>query len=173
MSAFVQPDGSINPIFRSYLGVNNEGQLLTRAVTQSIYCGYPNLGGCKLQEAVVYRRHPLLPLGVSFRPLLPEYRRPPEVHFSLTEESNLGDHRNTTRLLILVAAKWSVSPIAPASHRAVILHSVVPRMRPRAGLGTHGIGSVWGAHLHTTTPTAGHLNTPAYVNTFPPLGTHI
>ena len=31
MSAFVQPDGSINPIFRSYLVENNEGQLLTGA----------------------------------------------------------------------------------------------------------------------------------------------
>ena len=29
MSAFIQPDGSINPIFRSYLVENNEGQLLT------------------------------------------------------------------------------------------------------------------------------------------------
>ena len=31
MSAFTQPEGSINPIFRSYLLENNEGQLLTRA----------------------------------------------------------------------------------------------------------------------------------------------
>ena len=31
MSAFIQPDGGINPIFRSYLVENNEGQLLTRA----------------------------------------------------------------------------------------------------------------------------------------------
>ena len=30
-SAFIQPDGSINHIFRSYLVENNEGQLLTRA----------------------------------------------------------------------------------------------------------------------------------------------
>ena len=35
MSAFFQPDGSINPIFRSYLIENNEGQLLTRAETLS------------------------------------------------------------------------------------------------------------------------------------------
>ena len=35
MSAFNQPDGSINPIFRSYLVENNEGQLLTRAETLS------------------------------------------------------------------------------------------------------------------------------------------
>ena len=35
MSAFIQPDGSINPIFRSYLVENNEGQLLTRAETLS------------------------------------------------------------------------------------------------------------------------------------------
>ena len=31
MSAFIQRDGGINPIFRSYLVENNEGQLLTRA----------------------------------------------------------------------------------------------------------------------------------------------
>ena len=35
MSAFIQPDGSINPILRSYLVENNEGQLLTRAGTMS------------------------------------------------------------------------------------------------------------------------------------------
>ena len=35
MSAFIQPDGSINPIFRSYVVANNEGQLLTRAETLS------------------------------------------------------------------------------------------------------------------------------------------
>ena len=35
MSAFIQPDGSIHPIFRSYLVENNEGQLLTRAETLS------------------------------------------------------------------------------------------------------------------------------------------
>ena len=35
MSAFIQTDGSINPIFRSYLVENNEGQLQTRAETLS------------------------------------------------------------------------------------------------------------------------------------------
>ena len=35
MSAFVQPDGLINPMFCSYLVENNEGQLLTRADTLS------------------------------------------------------------------------------------------------------------------------------------------
>ena len=35
MSAFIQPDGSIDPIFRTYLVENNEGQLLTRAETMS------------------------------------------------------------------------------------------------------------------------------------------
>ena len=29
MSAFIQPDGDINPIFRSCVVENNEGQLLT------------------------------------------------------------------------------------------------------------------------------------------------
>ena len=35
ISDFIQQDGSINPIFRSYLVENNEGQLLTRAETMS------------------------------------------------------------------------------------------------------------------------------------------
>ena len=35
MSAFIQPDGSINPIFRSYFVGNNEVQLLTLAETLS------------------------------------------------------------------------------------------------------------------------------------------
>ena len=35
MSTFIQPHGSINPILRSYLVENNEGQLLTRAETLS------------------------------------------------------------------------------------------------------------------------------------------
>ena len=35
ITAFIQPDRSINPIFRSYLVENNEGQLLTRAETLS------------------------------------------------------------------------------------------------------------------------------------------
>ena len=35
MSAFLQPEGSINPIFCSYVVENNEGQQLTRAETLS------------------------------------------------------------------------------------------------------------------------------------------
>ena len=35
MSAFIQPDGGINPFFRSYLSEKNERQLLTRAQTLS------------------------------------------------------------------------------------------------------------------------------------------
>ena len=35
MLAFIQPDGSIHPIFRTYLVENNEGQLLTPAETMS------------------------------------------------------------------------------------------------------------------------------------------
>ena len=35
MSAFIEPDWSIHPIFRSYLVENNEGQLLARAETLS------------------------------------------------------------------------------------------------------------------------------------------
>ena len=35
MSASIQPDGSIDPIFCSYLVENNDWQLLTRAETLS------------------------------------------------------------------------------------------------------------------------------------------
>ena len=35
MSAFIQPDGGINPVFCSYLVQNNEGQLLTHGYTLS------------------------------------------------------------------------------------------------------------------------------------------
>ena len=35
MSTFIQPDGSINPIFCFYVVENNEAQLLTRAETLS------------------------------------------------------------------------------------------------------------------------------------------
>ena len=35
MSAFIQPDGSMHPIFRIYLVENDKGQLLTRAETMS------------------------------------------------------------------------------------------------------------------------------------------
>ena len=121
---------------------------------------------------MVYPRHPLLQLGVFFGLFLQEYRLPPEVHFPLTEESNTGDHRNTTRPLILFAAQSQVSPIAPISHGAIILHSVVPRTRPCSGLGTRGVGSVCPPPLDMTTSNADHLITPAHVNRFPPFETH-
>ena len=35
MSAFIKPDGTINPIFRSYVVENDEVQLLSRAETRS------------------------------------------------------------------------------------------------------------------------------------------
>ena len=35
MSAFIQPDGSINPMFRTYLVENKDCQLLTRAEPMS------------------------------------------------------------------------------------------------------------------------------------------
>ena len=43
-----------------------------------------------------------------------------EAHLPLTKQSNTGDNRNTTRLLILFLAQWSASPIAPASHHTLI-----------------------------------------------------
>ena len=69
---------------------------------------------------MVYPTHPLLPLGVSFGPLLQEYRVPPEVHFPLTEGSNSEDHQNTITPLIFFAAQWSVSPTAQATHQTLI-----------------------------------------------------
>ena len=62
------------------------------------------------------------------------------------------------------AARWTLSPTAAASHSAIILHDVVPRMPQQAGLGTHGVGSVRDLHLHMTSRTAGNPSTPAYVN---------
>ena len=38
MSAFIQPDGTISPIFRSHLVKKNESQLLTRAETLHAMC---------------------------------------------------------------------------------------------------------------------------------------
>ena len=132
MSTYIQLEGGIHPIFCSYL----EGQLLIRAETLShrqkrsdspfaYLFIFPN----RTEEVASFRRplhtrensFPLL--GASFGPLLEEYRLPPEVHFLLTEESNPGHHQNTTRPLILFAAELSVSPIAPASDAAIIVHS--------------------------------------------------
>ena len=69
---------------------------------------------------MVYPRHPLLALGVSFRPVLQEYWYPPEEHFPLSEESHNGDQKDTPRPLIFFAAPWLVSSIAPASHHTLI-----------------------------------------------------
>ena len=41
MSAFIPPNGTSNPIFRSYLVENNESQLLTRAETLSFFVSFP------------------------------------------------------------------------------------------------------------------------------------
>ena len=65
-------------------------------------------------------RHPFFLLGVSYGPLLQEYRLPQEVHFPLTEESNIWDQRNATSPLIMFAGQWSVSSTAPASHPTLI-----------------------------------------------------
>ena len=60
----------------------------------------------------------------------------------------------------------------PASHHVIIVHRLVPRMRPHAGLRTRGIGAVLDSHLQTTIAIAGHLNMLAYVNRLRPFGTH-
>ena len=51
--------------------------------------------------------------------------------------------RNTKWPFIWIAAKWSVSPNTPASHRALILHAVVPRTCTHAEVGTHGVVQSW------------------------------
>ena len=63
---------------------------------------------------MVYPRHLLLPLGVSFGPLLQNYWLPPEPHLPCTKGG--ATLRILTRPLILFAAQWSVRPIAPASN---------------------------------------------------------
>ena len=45
MSDFIQPDGDINPVLRSYLVENNEGQLVTRTETRS-QCKKENQSFC-------------------------------------------------------------------------------------------------------------------------------
>ena len=66
---------------------------------------------------MVYPKHPHLPWGVSFGPLLQEYWLPPGGTLAPHQgRSNTEDRWNTTRPLILFAAQWSVRPIAPASH---------------------------------------------------------
>ena len=58
MSAFIQPDGSINLIFRTYLVENNEGQLPTRAETMS-----------QRKKQNQFPSVSLLTLSVPFRPM--------------------------------------------------------------------------------------------------------
>ena len=69
--------------------------------------------------------HSLLPLGLSFGPRLQAHWLLPEVLFPPTEGSNTWGHRNTKWPLDRFAAKWLVSRTTPASHSAIILHSVV------------------------------------------------
>ena len=177
MSAFIQPDGGINPVFRSYLVENNEGQLLTRADTlsqrkkkNSSLCLYllcrTKLTSLQASGGVGIPQTSPAPVGSLLRATAAEVLAPPGATLPPHRGKQHWDHRNTTKPLILFATQWSVGPIAPASHRAIILYSVVPRTRPCDGLGTRGARSVRGTHLHTTTPTTGHLNTPAYVNRF-------
>ena len=115
----------------------------------------------------MYPRHPLLPLAVSFGPPLQEYWLPPEVHFPRT--------KGEATLRIVGTPPGRLSCLQP-NGRCVLLpqpatthspRSVVPRTRPRAGLGTLWVGSVRAAHLHMTTSTPDHLITLAYLNRFP------
>ena len=63
MSAFIQPNGSLLPIFRSCLVENNEAQLLTRAETLSQRkkkkkspCAYPFIVSNQTEEVASFRR---------------------------------------------------------------------------------------------------------------------
>ena len=74
MSAFIQPDGTINPIFRSYLVENNEGQLLARAETLSQHkkkhqphCAYLFIVPNQTEEVASFRRRWYTPDMPSFR----------------------------------------------------------------------------------------------------------
>ena len=63
MSAFIQPNGTINPIFRFYLVEKNESQLLTRGETLS-QCRKKNESPCAyifvvrngIEEVASFRR---------------------------------------------------------------------------------------------------------------------
>ena len=68
MSAFVQPDGTINPFFRFYLVENNEGQLLTRAETLSQRkkynqspCAYLLVAPNRTEEVASFKRRRYFP----------------------------------------------------------------------------------------------------------------
>ena len=63
MSAFIQQDVSMNPILRSYLVENNEGQLLPRAETLSLRknknystCAYLFIVPNRTEEVASFRR---------------------------------------------------------------------------------------------------------------------
>ena len=117
----------------------------------SLDCSGPNRGGCKLQGTVVSPTHPLLRLRVTFWPLMQEYRLRLEVHFPFTEESNTADHQNTTRPLTLFAAEWSVSPIALAFDRAIILaHANCTLFRKRRTQRTTAGKTILFEHLQHT-----------------------
>ena len=129
MSAFIQPDGTINPIFCSYLVENNEGQLLTRAETLSqrkkrnlislclfIYC-LPKLRMLQASGGGGIPQTSPPPVGSLLRATPAGVLAPPGGTLPLHQGmSNTEDRRNATRPLILFAAQWSVRPIAPACH---------------------------------------------------------
>ena len=121
---------------------------------------------------MVLPRHPLLPLKVSFGPPLQEYSLPTEIHFLLSEKGNTWHHRKYHQAAYVVCSPMVGESYRPSLPPYINAHSVVPRMRPRAGLGTHGIESVRGSAVHTTTPTEGHLTTAAYLTGFRPFRPH-
>ena len=129
MSAFIQPDGNINPIFRSYNVENNEGQLLTRAEPLS-QRKKKNQSPCACLFTVPNRTADVagfkrrwytqdIPSSLCQSPSDHSCRSIGSLGGTLPPHqgrSNTEDGRNTTRPLILFAAQWSVRPIAPACH---------------------------------------------------------
>ena len=124
-----------------------------------------------LQEAVVYPRHPLLPLGVSFEPLPQQYRLPP----GGTLPPHRGkQHWGSSKYHEAAYLVWS--PMVGESYCLSFPTCHHPAQCSTKNAPTQMISSSWGRtspecpHPYDH-PNWEHLNTRAYMNRFPPFGT--
>ena len=102
---------------------------------------------------VLYPRHSPFPLAVFFGRLLQEYWLPAGGTLPPHQgKSNTEERRNTTRPLILFAAEWSVSLIAPACH-----HTFSAQCSTK-NAPTCWTRYAWGRFSPGCTPPYGHLN---------------